>query len=97
MSTTTIVAEQTNTIVIENVNETRSIVTEANNTVIFQNDVTYAIVAGIIGPSSNSIGVMEDVDLSNLADGGLLIYNVSTSKWTAGNLLEKQIIESGQY
>ena len=97
MSTSTIVNEQINTVVIENSLDTNTIVTEANNTVIVQNEVNYAIVAGVIGPTSNSISTMEDVDLTNLADGGLLIYSTSTSKWIAGNLLEKQIIDSGQY
>jgi len=40
---------------------------------------------------------MDDVDLTNLNDGSLLIYSTQTSKWTAGVLLNKQIIESGQY
>lgn len=97
MSTSIVVNEQINTVVIENSQDTNTIVTEANNTVIVQAETTYAIIAGVIGPTSNSISTMEDVDVVNLADGGLLIYSSSTNKWTAGNLLEKQIIESGQY
>ena len=71
-------------------------ISDAKNIQVWQ-VVSILIIAGVIGPTSNSISTMEDVDVVNLADGGLLIYSSSTNKWTAGNLLEKQIIESGQY
>lgn len=97
MTTTTIVSEQVNTLVIQSSNETGYVVTENNNTVIVDNQSTYTIVAGTIGPSSNSIGTMMDVDLTNLVDGSTLIYDNNTYKWTSTTLLDKQIIESGHY
>lgn len=96
-TTSTVTLEQANTVVINSGGQVQTIATEANNTVVIQNQSSFAIVAGAIGPRANSIGVMEDVDLTYLADGGLLIYNSSISKWVAGNLLQKQIVESGQY
>jgi len=96
MTTSTIVLDQVNTIVVESGGPLEAIVTDVNNTVVIQSESTYAIVAGTIG-YTNSIAVMDDVDLTNLSDGGLLVYSTQTNKWTAGNLLEKQIIESGQY
>jgi hypothetical protein len=95
MTTTTIVLDSVNTLVVESGGPLEAIVTEANNTVVVQSESTYAIVAGTLGP--NSIATMDDVDLRNLSDGSLLIYSTQASKWTASNLLEKQIIESGQY
>lgn len=95
MTTSTIVLDQVNTLVIESGGPLEAIITENNNTVVVQNDSTYAIVAGTLGP--NSVATMDDVDLTNLNDGSLLIYSTQTSKWTAGVLLNKQIIESGQY
>lgn len=95
MTTSTVVLDSVNTLVVESGGPLEAIVTEANNTVVIQSESTYAIVAGTLGP--NSIATMDDVDLTNLSDGSLLIYSTQTSKWTAGNLLEKQIIESGQY
>lgn len=95
MTTSTIILDQVNTLVIESGGPLDAIITEANNTVVVQSESTYAIVAGTIGP--NSVPALEDVDLTNLGDGSLLIYSTATSKWTAGNLLEKQVIESGQY
>lgn len=97
MTTTTIVNEQVNTLVVQTSNETGHIVTENNNTVIVENQTNYAIVAGAIGPSSNSIGSLLDVDLTSLADGSILVYDTSIYKWSATTLLNKQVVESGQY
>lgn len=44
-----------------------------------------------------SIGSFTDIDLTNLQDGSLLIYNIATSKFEASTLLEKQEIDAGNY
>ena len=44
-----------------------------------------------------SVGTLQDVDLSSLADGSLLIYSSSSQKWKASTILEKQALECGQY
>jgi len=95
MTTTTVVLDTVNTIVVESGGELEAVITENNNTVVVQNESTYAIVAGTIGP--NSVSTMIDTDLTNLSDGNLLIYSQQTNKWVSSSLLEKQIIESGQY
>lgn len=97
MTTTTIVSDQVNTLVVQTNEETGYIITENNNTVIVENENNYAIVAGVIGPSSSSIGSMMDVDLTNLSDGSILVYDNNIYKWSATRLLNKQIVESGQY
>lgn len=38
---------------------------------------------------------INDVDLSNLEDGALLVYEENTGKWTANKNLEKQQINGG--
>jgi uncharacterized protein (DUF779 family) len=48
-------------------------------------------------PAVNSIAASGDVDLSQLQDGGVLIYNTATNMWKATNLLDKQIFEAGQF
>lgn len=84
------------------------VVTESNNsTVVQQQKVqnvvvddkkTTVVVTGMMPPpAASSITNSVDVDLTQLQDGGLLVYNSSTQKWTATNLLEKQILEAGQY
>jgi hypothetical protein len=44
-----------------------------------------------------SIGSFGDIDLTNLTDGSLLIYNQFTSKFEASTLLNKQDIDAGVY
>jgi hypothetical protein len=77
---------------------TQAIVTEKNNTVIIEHKQPQVIIAGMIGPQGvTTIEGLQNIDISNIQNGSLLIYNVSTQKWTASNLLEQQIVESGQY
>jgi hypothetical protein len=59
------------------------------------NDTT--VVASQTSVSPNTIENMLDVDLQGLTDGALLVYKNNTAKWTAGTILEKQIMEGGQY
>lgn len=40
---------------------------------------------------------LNDVDLSSLSDGAVLVYSSSTSKWTATLDLEEQNINGGSY
>jgi phage baseplate assembly protein gpV len=78
---------------------TQVIVTDKDTTVIVQNPLnTRVITSGLSAPpASVSITNSSDVDLTNLADGGILVYDSATQKWTAGNILEKQIFEAGQF
>lgn len=50
-----------------------------------------------VPPTVNSLGLSTDVDITQLQNGNVLVYNSTTNKWTATNLLENQIFESGQY
>lgn len=53
-----------------------------------------AVVVGIQGPPgvSGTLNGMEDVDMTAIEDGSVLVYNSATGKWTAQRLLDKQII-----
>lgn len=76
------------------------IVTDVGNTSVVQNPHTSTVVVtqGLLPPASvGSLTNSGDVDVSNLQDGGILIYNSATQKWTASNLLEKHIFEAGQF
>jgi hypothetical protein len=44
-----------------------------------------------------TIAEADDVDMSNLESGSVLVYSQTTEKWTATRLLEQQAIESGHY
>lgn len=48
-------------------------------------------------PGPNSISGASDIDMTNVQDGALLIYNANTSKFAADINLESQIIEGGHF
>lgn len=80
---------------------TKVVVTESHNTSVVSDQIgqkSTVVVTGILPPLSvTSIQTSADVDLTQLQDGGLLVYNANTQKWVATNLLEKQIFEAGQF
>ena len=47
--------------------------------------------------SIKNLGDIADVDLTNLEDGSLLIYDIVTHKFVASRLLEKQEIDGGEF
>ena len=84
------------------------VVTSSNNTAVSSNPAinqvvtgdnsSTVILTGMMGPAvTPSISQSNDVDMSQLRDGGVLVYNILTNKWTATNLLDKQIFEAGQF
>lgn len=74
------------------------VVTESGKTVVIDKTTTTVVTSGMIPPiSANSIMNSVDVDVTQLQDGGVLVYNIATHKWTATNLFEKQIFEAGQF
>lgn len=53
---------------------------------------------GAIGPAGiREISRADDVDVSVLADGSVLVYSTATSKWTSTKNLDKQILDAGHY
>lgn len=87
---------------------TEVIVTQSGDTSVVQAQVinravtddkpARIITSGMMPPPvANSLTNSLDVDVSQLQDGGVLIYNTQTNKWTATNLLDKQIFEAGQF
>lgn len=59
-------------------------------------EVTAVGIQGL-SASSNNLGDINDVDLSTLANGSLLIYDAASSKWKSSLFLEHQDITGGQY
>ena len=51
---------------------------------------------GIDG-SAGGMAALSDVDLSNIANGSLLIYYQQLQKWVASTELAQQSFEGGQY
>jgi hypothetical protein len=47
--------------------------------------------------TSREINKLDDIDVSGLSDGSVLVYSANSLKWEATTLLEKQTVECGQY
>lgn len=95
--TTTVVVD-TNNLVVSTAKETELVVVNSEKIVVASIDNTKVITAGLMPASTiSTITGSVDIDISELQDGGMLVYNASTKKWTATNLLEKQIFEAGQF
>lgn len=77
---------------------TQAIITEKNNTVIVEHKQPQVIVAGMIGPQGvTTIEGLQNVDISNLTDGALLVYKSLVQKWVATTTLDAQNMEGGYY
>jgi hypothetical protein len=87
----------TDVVVVESNNSTVVQRQEVQNVVVDDKKATVVVTGMMPPPSVASITNSADVDLTQLQDGGILVYNVSTQKWIATNLLEKQIFEAGQF
>ena len=87
----------TDVVVVESNNSTIVQRQEVHNVVVDDKKATIVVTGMMPPPSAGSITTSADVDLTQLQDGGVLVYNISTQKWTATNLLEKQIFEAGQF
>jgi len=74
----------------------------ATETVVVDNDTAITIVTGLMGPKGKdavaaTLTALADVDMTNAKEGSLLIFSTGVSKWQAGNTLEHQILEAGQF
>lgn len=77
---------------------TEVIVTEKNNQVVIERKEPQVVVAGLMGPAgATTIQAMNDVDLTNLTNGGLLVYQTLVQKWVATTTLDAQNMEGGYY
>ena len=91
------IIEQNGTVVVQAAAPVPVIVTDTN-TVTVEVGTPTIVLAGAMGPpGASSLTNMEDVDASNLQDGGILVYAQATQRWTATNTLEQQILEGGQF
>jgi hypothetical protein len=83
---------------------TQVIVVESNNSSIIQQQETQnivvdddkitVVVTGLLPPPT--LGTLISGTL-NPQNGSLLVYSEESNAWTASNILNNQIIESGQY
>lgn len=74
---------------------------DATQFVVTQDDAREIIVTGLLGPKGDSgsteLSGLTDIDLTNLTDGSMLVYNNNTTKWAATTTLSKQAIDCGEF
>lgn len=88
----------TTEVVVTQSGDTSVIQEQTINRIVTDDKPARIITSGMMPPPvANSLTNSLDVDVSQLQDGGVLVYNTSTNKWTATNLLDKQIFEAGQF
>jgi phage baseplate assembly protein gpV len=88
----------TTEVVVTQSGDTSVIQEQTINRVVTDDKPARIITSGMMPPPvANSLSNSLDVDVTQLQDGGVLVYNTSTNKWTATNLLDKQIFEAGQF
>lgn len=86
-------------VVVTSPSSTAIITEQSNNNVVVEQDKQpTVIVTGIMGPrGATQIADSSQFDLTQLGEGSTLVYNATTQKWVATNLLDQQIVESGQF
>lgn len=77
---------------------TNVIVEKTQETIVVDNDIVTIITTAEQGPPGvTRISQADDVNVSNLENGSVLVYSESSEKWVATRLLENQSVESGHY
>mgnify|MGYP000131501057 CR=1 FL=1 len=85
-------------IVVTSSNNTAVTSNPAINQVVTGDNSSTVIITGMMGPAvTPSITQANDIDITNLQNGSMLVYNVSTNKWVSTRLLDQQTIEAGQF
>lgn len=79
-----------------------SLIVSETETVVLTANEPITVVTGLMGPKGkdgtlSALSTLIDVDSSNVKDGSLLIFSTLTNTWVAGNLLNNQIMEAGQF
>lgn len=69
--------------------------------VVSQIETREVIVTGLLGPKgdrgASTIAELEDVNLSSLTSGSVLVYDANTQKWISKTLLNQQQIDCGEF
>lgn len=79
-----------------------SVIVSSTEIVIVETDTSSTITTGVVlgagtGDGISSISQAIDVDITELDNGSVLIYNAINAQWKATRLLQEQTIECGQF
>jgi Flp pilus assembly CpaE family ATPase len=69
--------------------------------VVSQPETREVIVTGLLGPKgdrgASTIAELEDVNLSSLTSGSVLVYDTNSQKWISKTLLNQQQVDCGEF
>lgn len=81
--------------------EVEKVLVTETQVVVSQPETREVIVTGLLGPKgdrgASTIADLEDVNLSSLTSGSVLVYDTSTQKWISKTLLNQQQVDCGEF
>ena len=81
--------------------EVEKVLVTETQVVVSQPETREVIVTGLLGPKgdrgASTIAELEDVNLSSLTSGSVLVYDTSTKKWISKTLLNQQQVDCGEF
>lgn len=91
----TVQLTRTETVVVQDFYP-ESVSLEQTERVVNRVEDTTVVVTGVLAPASQtSISSAPDIDLTNLTNGAVLVYQENTAKWQATKTLENQVMNGG--
>lgn len=91
----TVQLTRTETVVVQDFYP-ESVSLEQTERVVNRVEDTTVVVTGVLAPASQtSISSAPDVDLTNLTNGAVLVYQENIAKWQATKTLENQVMNGG--
>ena len=91
----TVQLTRTETVVVQDFYP-ESVSLEQTERVVNRVEDTTVVVTGVLAPvGQTNISTAPDVDLTNLTNGAVLVYQESTGKWQATKTLENQVMNGG--
>ena len=81
--------------------EVEKVLVTETQVVVSQPETREVIVTGLLGPKgdrgASTIAELEDINLSSLTSGSVLVYDAGTQKWVSKTLLNQQQIDCGEF
>jgi Flp pilus assembly CpaE family ATPase len=81
--------------------EVEKVLVTETQVVVSQPETREVIVTGLLGPKgdrgASTIAELEDVNLSSLTSGSVLVYDTNSQKWISKTLLNQQQVDCGEF
>jgi Flp pilus assembly CpaE family ATPase len=81
--------------------EVEKVLVTETQVVVSQPETREVIVTGLLGPKgdrgASTIAELEDVNLTSLTSGSVLVYDTNSQKWISKTLLNQQQVDCGEF